>query len=281
MSWVIPVLSLFVPAVAPSHPSGDGANPFGTSPNRRSKGVVGDAASHITYRRHHRHHRKVGSIKIGIVGAGSIGGNLTGVSPLWQQIGHPVIKVFNGTYAQDILDNGHPKGSPGRQALPVAGDDAAAKQVVRKLIDGLGFDTVDAGGVDESWRQQPGTAVYGHRGDAEAVAEALSDAFPRSARPSGAPDGPGYGDRRFTPSRWASPAAPGLHGWRSERVPVGSACWRRWRRSPPPPPHRSSRPRTTPRPVSLRDVRTGRKAVHERADGEDGATGSGRAVAGR
>ncbi|NEE53394.1 NAD(P)-binding domain-containing protein, partial [Streptomyces sp. SID8455] len=52
-----------------------------------------------------------------------------------QQIGHPVIKAFNGTYAQDILDRGRPQGSPGRQALPVAGDDAAAKQAVRDLID--------------------------------------------------------------------------------------------------------------------------------------------------
>lgn len=63
-----------------------------------------------------------------------------------EQIGHPVIKAFNGTYAQDILSNGLPKGSVGRQALPVTGDDAAAKRVVRDLIDELGFDTVDAGG---------------------------------------------------------------------------------------------------------------------------------------
>ncbi|MFF9507759.1 NADPH-dependent F420 reductase [Streptomyces sp. NPDC014724] len=220
-----------------------------------------------TYR---THHRKVGSMKIGIIGAGNIGGNLTrrltalghdvsvansrgpqtlaalaeetGATPVtaaeaargaqvvvvtvplkavpllpsgflaeaaegavvidtgnyypqqrdgrigaiedglpesrWteQQIGHPVIKAFNGTYAQDILDNGRPKGSPGRQALPVAGDDAAAKQVVRDLIDELGFDTVDAGSLDESWHQQPGTPVYGHQGDAEAVTKALAAA---------------------------------------------------------------------------------------------------------
>lgn len=89
-----------------------------------------------------------------------------------------MIKAFNGTYAQDILSNGLPKGSPGRQALPVAGDDAAAKQVVRDLIDELGFDTVDAGGLDESWRQQPGTPVYGHQGDADAVTKALAEASP-------------------------------------------------------------------------------------------------------
>ncbi|MFE6932744.1 NADPH-dependent F420 reductase [Streptomyces sp. NPDC057699] len=95
-----------------------------------------------------------------------------------QQIGHPVIKAFNGTYAQDILDKGQPQGTPGRQALPVAGDDPAAKRTVRDLINELGFDTVDAGGLDESWRQQPGTPVYGNRGDADAIAKALADASP-------------------------------------------------------------------------------------------------------
>ncbi|MGW3804933.1 NADPH-dependent F420 reductase [Streptomyces clavifer] len=95
-----------------------------------------------------------------------------------QQLGHPVVKAFNGTYAQDILDKGLAQGAPGRQALPVAGDDPAAKQAVRALIDELGFDTVDAGGLDDSWRQQPGTPVYGNRGDAETIEKALADASP-------------------------------------------------------------------------------------------------------
>ncbi|MEU2578837.1 NADPH-dependent F420 reductase [Streptomyces anulatus] len=93
-----------------------------------------------------------------------------------QQIGHPVIKAFNGTYAQDILDRGRPQGTPGRQALPVAGDDPRAKQAVRDLIDELGFDTVDSGGLDDSWRQQPGTPVYGSQGDVDAIGKALSQA---------------------------------------------------------------------------------------------------------
>ncbi|QNE73341.1 NADP oxidoreductase [Streptomyces finlayi] len=95
-----------------------------------------------------------------------------------QQIGHPVIKAFNGTYAQDILDRGTPAGTPGRQALPVAGDDPAAKQTVRNLIDELGFDTVDAGGLDDSWHQQPGTPVYGSQGDVDTIVKALADASP-------------------------------------------------------------------------------------------------------
>ncbi|GGZ77224.1 hypothetical protein GCM10010389_13670 [Streptomyces echinoruber] len=96
-----------------------------------------------------------------------------------RQLGHPVIKAFNGTYAQDILDRGRPAGHPDRMALPVAGDDEAAKRKVRALIDELGFDTVDAGGLDDSWRQQPGTPVYGLRGGTDAVVKALSEASPQ------------------------------------------------------------------------------------------------------
>ncbi|MFD1832300.1 MULTISPECIES: NADPH-dependent F420 reductase [Streptomyces] len=95
-----------------------------------------------------------------------------------RQIGHPVVKAFNGTYAQDILDRPRPEGDPERMALPVAGDDEDAKRRVRDLIDRLGFDTVDAGGIDESWRQQPGTPVYGMRGGVEEVARALAEASP-------------------------------------------------------------------------------------------------------
>ncbi|WP_268873613.1 NADPH-dependent F420 reductase [Streptacidiphilus neutrinimicus] len=93
-----------------------------------------------------------------------------------QQLGHTVVKAFNGTYAADILERPLPAGAPGRQALPVAGDDAAAKKLVRELIDQLGFDTVDAGGLDDSWRQQPGTPVYGLRGDVAEVTKALAEA---------------------------------------------------------------------------------------------------------
>jgi predicted dinucleotide-binding enzyme len=94
------------------------------------------------------------------------------------QLGHPVVKAFNGTYAQDILDRPLPAGHPDRIALPVAGDDEAAKAKVRALIDELGFDTVDAGGIDDSWRQQPDTPVYGLRGGVEAVTKALAEASP-------------------------------------------------------------------------------------------------------
>ncbi|MCX4569287.1 MULTISPECIES: NADPH-dependent F420 reductase [Streptomyces] len=95
-----------------------------------------------------------------------------------RQIGHPVVKAFNGTYAQDLLDRHRPAGDPERMALPVAGDDEAAKRTVRDLIEELGFDTVDAGGIDDSWRQQPGTPVYGLRAGVDAVTRALAEASP-------------------------------------------------------------------------------------------------------
>ena len=93
-----------------------------------------------------------------------------------KQLGRPVIKAFNTIYAKHLLERGQQAGSPNRIALPVAGDDPRAKRVVMELIDDLGFDPVDAGGLDNSWRQQPGTPVYITDHDAEGVRDALSAA---------------------------------------------------------------------------------------------------------
>jgi predicted dinucleotide-binding enzyme len=93
-----------------------------------------------------------------------------------QQLNRPVIKAFNNIQAQHLLEFGQPKGTPGRIALPVAGDDQEAKIVILQLVDELGFDGVDAGTLDESWRQQPDTPVYGTNLDAEGVRRGLSAA---------------------------------------------------------------------------------------------------------
>ena len=90
----------------------------------------------------------------------------------------PVVKAFNNIHAEHLMKYGKPSGTPGRIALPVAGDDPAFKEVVLRLVDELGFDGVDAGGLDESWRQQPDTPVYGTNGDAEGVRLGLSQASP-------------------------------------------------------------------------------------------------------
>jgi predicted dinucleotide-binding enzyme len=93
-----------------------------------------------------------------------------------QQLGRPVVKAFNTIYAKHLLELGQPPGTPGRIALPVAGDDEAAKAIVLRLVDELGFDAVDAGSLDESWRQQPGTPVYGTDLDAAGLRRGLSEA---------------------------------------------------------------------------------------------------------
>ncbi len=99
-----------------------------------------------------------------------------------QHLRHSVVKAFNTIHAQHLMEWGRPKGTR-RVALPVAGDHSAAKDVVMRLIDELGFDAVDAGALDDSWRQQPGTPVYGNDLDVDGVRRALARA-PRE-RPAG------------------------------------------------------------------------------------------------
>ena len=96
------------------------------------------------------------------------------------QLGRPVVKAFNTIHAKHLMERGRPAGDPARMAVSIAGDDDAAKRVVLQLIEELGFDGVDAGGLDESWRQQPGTPVYGAALGADATRRALTEA--RNAR---------------------------------------------------------------------------------------------------
>jgi 8-hydroxy-5-deazaflavin:NADPH oxidoreductase len=95
-----------------------------------------------------------------------------------EHLGAPVFKVFNGIFWKHLLANGQPPNTPGRIALPVAGDDPLGKEIVFKLVDELGFDPIDGGSLAESWRQQPGTPVYGKDFDAAAAAQALAQASP-------------------------------------------------------------------------------------------------------
>ena len=91
-----------------------------------------------------------------------------------QQIGRPVIKAFNNIYAAHLRDLGKPEGTPGRIALPVSGDNAVAKAVVMQLVNEMGFDAVDNGSIDDSWRQQPGTPVYTKDFDLEGLKASIS-----------------------------------------------------------------------------------------------------------
>ena len=93
-----------------------------------------------------------------------------------QRIARPVIKAFNNIFAKSLLEKGVAKGTAGRIALPVAGDSPDAKATVLRLVDALGFDPVDGGDLDNSWRQQPGTPAYCHDLEAAALRRALAEA---------------------------------------------------------------------------------------------------------
>ncbi|HEU5389967.1 MAG TPA: NAD(P)-binding domain-containing protein [Streptosporangiaceae bacterium] len=72
-----------------------------------------------------------------------------------------VVKVFNNIYFKHLQSLARPSGAADRTALPIAGDDETANQQVTAYLDSIGYDAVDAGPLDQSWRQEPGTPAYG------------------------------------------------------------------------------------------------------------------------
>jgi 8-hydroxy-5-deazaflavin:NADPH oxidoreductase len=94
-----------------------------------------------------------------------------------RQLGYPITKAFNGILADRLLTHARPADAPDRIALPVAGDDVAAKAKVIELVDQLGFDGFDAGGLGDSWRQQIGTPVFCTDLNRDQAEQALADAI--------------------------------------------------------------------------------------------------------
>lgn len=80
-------------------------------------------------------------------------GGLATSQLIQQQLpGAKVVKAFNAIMANDLERNPRPAGSPERKALPIASDDAQAKAQVAALVEQVGFDAVDCGGLADSWR---------------------------------------------------------------------------------------------------------------------------------
>jgi len=71
-----------------------------------------------------------------------------------------VVKVFNNIFFKHLASLARPHGAEDRTALPIAGD-SAGKATVTAFLDSIGYDAVDGGSLAESWRQEPGTPVYG------------------------------------------------------------------------------------------------------------------------
>ena len=97
-----------------------------------------------------------------------------------------VVKAFNHIYAADLTTHGQPTGSQNRRALAVFGNDAEAKKSVTRLIDQFGFDTVDGGRLQESWRIQRDTPGYGPRRTVDELRKDLAAAKRLKERAHGA-----------------------------------------------------------------------------------------------
>ena len=71
-----------------------------------------------------------------------------------------VVRAFSMIDAGEMSGDGHPEGDPKRRALALAGDDPVAKQLVTSLYNEFGFDALDIGGLDESWRLDAGQPAF-------------------------------------------------------------------------------------------------------------------------
>lgn len=100
------------------------------------------------------------------------------VESVWvaNQLGRPVIKAFNNLLAFTLENKGTPEGTKGRIAMAIAGDNPAQKKVMIDVVNELGFDAVDGGSLNDSWREQPGTPAYCTELTKEELIEALKKA---------------------------------------------------------------------------------------------------------
>jgi 8-hydroxy-5-deazaflavin:NADPH oxidoreductase len=71
-----------------------------------------------------------------------------------------VVRAFSMIDAADMSGDGHPEGDPKRRALALAGDDPEAKELVAHLYNQFGFDSLDIGALDESWRVDAGQKAF-------------------------------------------------------------------------------------------------------------------------
>lgn len=91
-------------------------------------------------------------------------------------VGAKVVKAFNAILERDIEKDSRPAGAPDRRALPIAGDDAGAKQVAAGLLGRLGYDVVDAGPLFEGWRFERARPAYCVPLDTAGLKRALENA---------------------------------------------------------------------------------------------------------
>jgi len=76
-----------------------------------------------------------------------------------------VVKAFNNIFFKHLATLGRPHGAADRGALPIAGDDEAAKKTAAAFLDAIGYDAYDVGPLSEGWRYQRDTTAYAYSAD--------------------------------------------------------------------------------------------------------------------
>lgn len=87
-----------------------------------------------------------------------------------------VAKGFNHIMYTQITTDGTPAGTENRRALATASDYPEAAELVTRLYDEFGFDTVNIGPLSESWRVERDRPAYGSRQNAAELSENLAKA---------------------------------------------------------------------------------------------------------
>ncbi|UKA70680.1 NADPH-dependent F420 reductase [Arthrobacter sp. FW306-06-A] len=87
-----------------------------------------------------------------------------------------VAKGFNHIMAKDITTDGTPAGTENRRALATASDYPEAAELVTRLYDEFGFDTVNVGPLSESWRVERDRPAYVARQNATQLKDNLAKA---------------------------------------------------------------------------------------------------------
>lgn len=90
--------------------------------------------------------------------------------------GSHVVKALNHMGYHDVDEGALPAGTPGRHAIAVAGDDPAAVDAVKALVDALGFDPVVIGPLASGSLLEPGNPTFGANVSADELAALVARA---------------------------------------------------------------------------------------------------------
>lgn len=85
-----------------------------------------------------------------------------------------VVKTLNHIGYHEMDGNHRPAGAPDRQALGIAGDDPAARQLVATFIDRIGFDPVELDSLAAGAVLEPGGPIFGARMGRAELTEAVA-----------------------------------------------------------------------------------------------------------